>query len=136
MREGDVTEQRRCLAYPGVVPIRILRRLGAAGVRTTREIHEHIKAGTLRTLPGIGRKYEQDILHYYTVPDDWHPWPAEKPSGGDPRHLVMYYLQPRVAAFVEGRWEINGEDITDHVWWWHTLPPLKQSPPQGTWSDE
>ncbi len=54
------------LIYPGIVPIRILSRLGRAGIHTDKEVHEQIRAGTLRQLPGIGKAYERDILHYYT----------------------------------------------------------------------
>jgi len=61
--------------------------------------------------------------------EDWHKWPEEKPPRYRP-YLVMRCMQPKVAAFVEGeRWQVNGEDITEYVWWWQELPPLKQGPP-------
>jgi DNA polymerase/3'-5' exonuclease PolX len=57
------------LYYPGIVPIKVLTWLARAGVDTTEEVHKHIRAGTLRTLPGIGPKREAKIVYAYTYHD-------------------------------------------------------------------
>lgn len=54
------------LIRPGLVPIRILGWLASAGIHATCEVHEHIRRGTLQTLPGIGPKRERHIIAAYT----------------------------------------------------------------------
>lgn len=56
----------RILIYPQILPVRVLHYLSRAGLQTTAQVHEHITNGTLRTLPGIGVKREDEIIHWYT----------------------------------------------------------------------
>ena len=55
--EGGVT-----LVRPGLVPMRVLRKLAAAECENTACVHAHIRAGTLRTLPGIDAYWERQIF--------------------------------------------------------------------------
>ncbi len=59
------------LIYPALVPIRVLHLLAKNGVMTTAQVHEHISAGTLRTLRGVGPYYEKLITVIYTTAR-WH----------------------------------------------------------------
>lgn len=68
--EKDVGEQLH-LVYPTVVPIRALTWLAKAGVHTTEEAHEHIRNGTLESLPGIGSRRAERITMWYTDAADW-----------------------------------------------------------------
>jgi hypothetical protein len=69
----------RILIHPGIVPIRVLSKLTRVGVHTTAQVHEHIRNGTLQTLPGIGPKWEWKIIYYYS-----DPAPGPGMSGGCP----------------------------------------------------
>ena len=66
--EGDwgVMLDALLLVRPGIVPIKLLTRLERADVHTTDQVHQHIRSGTLQTLPGIGSRTECEILKYYT----------------------------------------------------------------------
>jgi hypothetical protein len=59
------------LIFPALVPIRILHLLATNGVMTTAQVHEHITAGTLRTLRGVGPYNEMLITVIYTTAR-WH----------------------------------------------------------------
>lgn len=60
-----MSEKRR-LIRPSIVPIRVLTKLAAVGVENTDDIHHHIRHGTLQELYGIGPKWEERIIRYYS----------------------------------------------------------------------
>jgi len=65
------------LVYPQIVPIRGLIWLARAGVYDTAQVHQHIRNGTLETLPGIGPKRARKITLWYTDGPDWDRAEAE-----------------------------------------------------------
>jgi len=61
----------RVLINPSVVPIRLLGKLSRAGLKTTKQIHDALKEGTLQRYNGIGPSTELEIIAHYTqLPDD------------------------------------------------------------------
>ena len=56
----------RRLIRPAIVPIRVLTKLAAAGVHTTAAVHQHLEAGTLTRLRGIGPYWAARIERYYS----------------------------------------------------------------------
>ena len=56
----------RVLVDPWIVPIRVMTVLASNGVHHTRDVHDLIRAGTLKGLKGVGPAMERKILRYYT----------------------------------------------------------------------
>ena len=57
---------KRQFFIPGLIPIRLTIKLINAGLSTWRDLRDHIEAGTLQTLRGIGPKTEEKILRIFT----------------------------------------------------------------------
>ena len=55
----------RVLVDPWIVPIRVMTVLARNGIHYTRDVHDRIRAGTLKDLKGVGPAIERKILRYY-----------------------------------------------------------------------